>query len=157
MSLSKVLSLALIVAVARASPVIKNPSRVLRRDPPTPSTYPLDDACGHEWQYLNSNPEDDTDKAHLQTLHNVVCSDEMRAISRYGQISAQDALAPYNRYFQESDEEDDFQTHIQDVLGLIVGTNSTDGAIGTVVGTFVVNYLGELHIRFIASSFVFFL
>lgn len=64
MSLSKVLSLALVIAVARASPV-NNPSRVLRRDPPAPSTYPLGDSCSHEWQYLNFNPDDNTDKAHL--------------------------------------------------------------------------------------------
>ena len=152
MSLSKVLSLALVVALARASPVLSNPSRVLRRDPPTPSAYPLGDACGHEWQYLNFNPDDDTDKAHLQTLHNVICSGEMRAISDFGQLSAQDVLAPYKRYFPESDDEDDFQTHVKDVLGLITGTSSSDGAIGAVVGTFVVDNLGELHIRFVASS-----
>lgn len=152
MSLSKVLSLALVVAVACASPVFNNPSRVLRRDPPAPSAYPLGSACGHEWQYLNFNPDDDTDKAHLQKLHDVICSGELRAISSYGQISAQDVLAPYKRYFPESDEEDDFQTHVKDVLGLIAGTSSTDGAIGTVVGTFVVDNLGELHFRFVASS-----
>ena len=152
MSLSKVLSIALVVAVARASPVLNSPSRVLRRDPPAPSAYPLGDACGHEWQYLNFNPDDDTDSAHLQTLHNVICSGEMRAISSYGQASAPDALAPYKRYFPESDEEDDFQTHVNDTLGLIAGTSSTDGAIGTVVGTFVIDNLGELLIRFVASS-----
>lgn len=151
MSLSKILSLALVVAVARASPVFNNPSRVHRRDPPTPSSYPLGDACGHEWQYLNFNPDDDTDKGHLQTLHNVVCSGELRAISSYGQSSAQDVLAPYKRYFPESDEEDDFQTHVKDVLGLIAGTSSTDGAIGALVGTFVVDNLGEYQTRFVAS------
>lgn len=82
----------------------------------------------------------------------------MRTIASYGQSSAQDVLAPYKRYSPESDKDDDFQTHVKDVLGLIAGTSSTDGAIGTVVGTFVVDNLGELHIRFVASSpFVFFL
>lgn len=76
----------------------------------------------------------------------------MRAISSYGQGSAQDVLAPYKRYFPESDPDDDYQTHVKDVLGLIAGTSSTDGAIGSVVGTFVVDNLGELHIRFDASS-----
>ena len=152
MSLLKVLSLTLVIAVARASPVLNNPSRVLRRDPPAPSAYPLGDACGHEWQYLNFNPDDDTDKAHLQKLHDVLCSGEMRAISSYGQFSAQDVLAPYKRYFPESDAEDDVETHVKDVLGLIAGTSSTDGAIGSVVETFVVDNLGELHIRFAASS-----
>lgn len=158
MSLSKALSLALVVVVARTSPVLNNPSRVLPRDPPAPSIYPLGDACDHEWQYLNFNPDDDTDKSHLQKLHDVICGGEMRAISSYGQASAQDVLAPYKRYFPESDEEDDFQTHVKDVLGLITGTSSTDGAIGTVVGTFVVDNLGELHTRFVVSCpFVYFL
>lgn len=153
MSLSKLLHLALVVALASSSPVLNNPSRILRRDPPpAPSTYPLGDACGHEWQYLNFDDTDDTDQAHLQQLHNVICSGEMRAVSSYGQISARDVLAPYKRYFPESDQEDDFQTHVQDVLGLIAGTSSTDGAIGTVVGTFVVDNFGELHIHFVASS-----
>ncbi|ERF76598.1 hypothetical protein EPUS_09184 [Endocarpon pusillum Z07020] len=141
MSLSKVLSLALILAVARASPVLNNPSPVLRRDPPAPSTYPLGEACDHEWQYLNFNPDDDTDKAHLELLHYVICSREIRMMSILGQISAKDVLAPYKRYFPESDEEDDFQTHVKDVLGLIAGTSSPDELIGTVVGTFVVDNL----------------
>lgn len=152
MSWSKILSLALVVAVAHASPVFDNPTRVLRRDPPAPSAYPLGDACEHEWQYLNFKADDDTDKGRLQKLHDVICSGEMRAISSYGQISAQDVLAPYKRYFPESDEEDDFQTHVKDVLGLIAGTSSTDGAIGTIVGTFVIDNLGELHVRFLSPS-----
>ncbi|CAF9934268.1 MAG: hypothetical protein HETSPECPRED_009165 [Heterodermia speciosa] len=155
MSLSRVLSLTLFAAAALASPVLNSPSRVLRRDPPSPSTYPLGDACDHEWQYLNFNPDDDTDKAHLQTLHDVICVGEMRAISSYGQSSAERALAPYKRYFPESDEEDDFQTNVKDVLGLIAGTSSTDGAIGTVVGTFVIDNLGELHIPLWSLLFLF--
>ena len=142
MSLSRFLSLALSVVAALASPVFNSPSRALRRDLPSPSAYPLDSACGHEWQYLNFNPDDATDNAHLQTLHDIICGGEMRAISSYGQYSAQNAEAPYKRYFPESDDEDDFQTHVSDVLGLIAGTSSTDGAIGTVVGTFVVDNLG---------------
>ncbi|KAF2228667.1 hypothetical protein EV356DRAFT_495133 [Viridothelium virens] len=141
MYLSKTHSLALLIAVARASRFLNHPSRVLRRNPPTPSAYPLGDACGHEWQYLNFNPDDDTDEAHLRTLHDIICGDEMRAISSYGQFSAQDVLAPYKRYFPESDEEDDFQTHVKDVLGLIAGMSDTDGAIGSIVGTFVVDNL----------------
>ena len=147
MSLSKFVSIALVVAGAGASPVINNPSRIDRRDPPAPSTYPLGDACDHEWQYLNFDPENDIDKTHLEKLHDVICSGEMRAISSYGQASAEDFLAPYKRYFPESDDEDDFQTHVKDVLGLIAGTSSTDGAIGSIVGTFVVDNLGELPIR----------
>ena len=77
----------------------------------------------------------------------------MRAISSYGQASAQDVLAPYKRYFPESDEEDDFQTHVKDVLALIAGTSSTDGEIGAIVGTFVIDNHGELHIRSVLVPF----
>ncbi len=76
----------------------------------------------------------------------------MRAISSYGQGPAQDVLAPYKRYFPESDPDNDYQTHVKDVLGLTAGTSSTDGAIESVVGTFVVDNLGELHIRFDALT-----
>ncbi|KAL8796259.1 MAG: hypothetical protein Q9195_001374 [Heterodermia aff. obscurata] len=141
MSLSKVLSITVFVTAVLASPVLQSPSRILRRKPPSPSAYPLGDACGHEWQYLNFNPSDATDKGHLQKLHDVICSGEIRALSSYGQTSAENALAPYNRYFPPSDEEDDFEIHVKDVLGLIAGTSSTDGAIGSVVGTFVVDNL----------------
>ena len=143
MSLSKFISLSLVVAVATASPVLKSPSRVLRRDPPAPSAYPLGDACDHEWQYLNFNPSDATDSAHLMTLHNVICSGEMRAVSSYGQASAQSNLKPYARYFPPSDEDDDTQGQVASVLGLIAGTSSTDGAIGAVVGGMVVDNLGK--------------
>ena len=142
MSLSRFTPFVTILAVVGASPVLNNPSRILRRDPPVPSTYPLGDACDHEWQYLNFNPDEDTDKTHLQTLHEVICSGEMRAISSYGQSSAENLLAPYKRYFPEKDDEDDFPTHVKDVLGLIAGASSTDGAIGEIVGTFVVDNLG---------------
>lgn len=146
MSLSKAISLALAVAAVRASPILNNPSRVVHRaDPPAPSSYPLGDACGHEWQYLNFNPEDETDKAHLETLHDVLCIGEMRAVSSYAEGAAARALAPYKRYFAVSDEEDDFQSHVKDVLHLIAGESSTDGAVGSIVGTFVVDNLGKSH------------
>ena len=78
----------------------------------------------------------------------------MRAVSSYGQYSAQNVEAPYKRYFPESDDEDDFQTHVSDVLGLIAGTSSTDGAIGTVVGTFVVDNLGMIPLCSFRSSLI---
>lgn len=140
----KIVALALAVAVARASVILDNPTQVVRRDPPAPSAYPLEDACDHEWQYLNFNPDDDTDKSRLEKLHDVICSGEMRTISSYGQLAAQSALVTYKRYFPESDDDDDTQGYVNDVLALIAGTSSTDGAIGTVVGTFVVDNLGKL-------------
>lgn len=152
MSLSKVLSLALVAAVARANPALEGPTRVVPRNPPAPSAFPLGDACDNEWQYVNFNSDDDTDKVHLQKLHDVICSGEIRAISSHGLVSARDLLAPYRRYFAESDDENDFQTHVKDVLGLIAGTSSTDGPVGSVVKTFVVDNLGEFHVCFLATT-----
>ena len=146
MSFSKVLSFSLIVAVATSTPVLKSSSRVLRRDdPPAPSTYPLGDACGNEWQYLNFNPNDATDSAHLMMLHDVICTGELRAVSDFGVVSAQVNLKPYARYFPASEEGDDTQRNVASVLGLITGTSSSDGAIGEVVGGMIVDNLGKFQ------------
>ncbi|KAJ7915390.1 hypothetical protein B0H13DRAFT_1610500 [Mycena leptocephala] len=137
MSLSKILSLALAVAVVHASCLPNTPSRVLQSaGPPAPSTYPLGDACGHEWQYLNFDPEHETDIGRLQTLHNVICSGELRTLSSHGKVSALAGDNVYLRYFPKSDEDDDTQAQVSSVLGLIAGT---DGAIGSVVESFVVD------------------
>jgi hypothetical protein len=138
MSFSKALLLVLAVATVNANPV-PSPSQIERRDPPAPSSYPLDTACGHEWQYLNFNPSDATDMSHLETLHNVICSGELRAISSWGASAAQSFNLVYQRYFPESDEEDDFETHVYNVLTAIAGTSSTDGSIGSIVGSFVID------------------
>ena len=105
MTLSKVLSLALAVTAVRAIP-ITNPSRVVPRQA-APTPFPLGNACVNEWQYVNFDTADATDSAHLQKLHDIVCSGEMRAGSSYGALSAENTLAPYLRYFAASDEEDD--------------------------------------------------
>lgn len=147
MSFSKALYVALIIAAARASPVINSPSRVLPRgdepEKPKPSTYPLGDACKHEWQYINFNIEDGADVERLEKLHDVICSGEMRAIASYGEVSAKDVLAPYKRYFPLKDEDEDYPLHVMDVLHLISGESSTDGKIGKIVETFVVDNKGE--------------
>ena len=135
----------LFVAAVLANPFATEPSRVYRRQAPEQSAYPIGDPCEHEWRYLNFDPDDDDDKTHLRQLHDVICSGEMRAISSYGSGSARRFLAPYRRYFPQSDEEDDFQTHVGDVLDLIAGESSTDGRVGSIVGTFVVDNLGEIH------------
>ncbi|KAI0868740.1 hypothetical protein GGS24DRAFT_481451, partial [Hypoxylon argillaceum] len=139
MSMPKALALALLAATAIANPL--RPSRVQRRDPPAPSSYPLADACGHEWQYLNFDTGNANDVAHLQTLHDIICSGEMRAISSYGSNSAATGNRVYQRYFALSDDEDDSQGNVESALNLIAGTSSTDGSIGEVVGTFVVDNL----------------
>ncbi|KAF8146948.1 hypothetical protein K438DRAFT_1868330 [Mycena galopus ATCC 62051] len=141
MTLPTIVLLALVGALANAKPLLNAPSRVARQDPPAPSAYPLDTPCGHEWQYLNFNPDDDTDKGHLETLHNVICSGEMRALSSNGQASATDGNAIYQRYFPLSDDEDDTQGKVSSVLALIAGTSSTDGSVGAVVAGMIVDNL----------------
>ncbi|KAI1370151.1 hypothetical protein F4677DRAFT_451676 [Hypoxylon crocopeplum] len=116
-------------------------SRVVRRDPPAPSAYPLGDACGNEWQYLNFDAGNEADEGHLQTVHNIICNGEMRAISSWGAGAASAANLVYKRYFPLSDDEDDFQGHVNSVLTTIAGQSSTEGEIGTIVGSFVVDNL----------------
>lgn len=144
MFLSKVFSFAL-VALAHARPAIDKPTKIVQRDQPTPSIYPLGNACEHEWRYLNFDPDDNTDKAYLRTLYKVICSGELRAIASSGSASAMDLLAPYRRYFPLEDDDDDFPTHVYDVLTLIAGESSSDGKVGEIVETFIVDKIGKLY------------
>lgn len=133
MFLSKVLPLALIVAVSHADVIRNSQSPTLRHDPPTPSTYPLNEPCVPEWQYLNFNPDDANDKTRLEKLHHVLCSGELRAVWNYRKLSARDLLIPYKHYFPSSEEVYDFfQTPIQEIEAL--------------VGTFVVDNFGRFYI-----------
>ena len=148
MFLSKLLlSLALTVAVSHADPILNSQSPILRQDPPTPSTYPLNEPCVPEWQYLNFNPDDANDKIRLEKLHNVLCIGELRAVLNEKKLSARkDALTPYRRYFPAPEEFNNFfQTRIQE--------------IGASVGTLVVdNFGGFLYLRghFLSFSTFFF-
>lgn len=147
MSLSRTVSLALVVALACATPLPKTPTHILPRELPKPSAYPgKEGACEHEWQYLNFNKDDIDDKQRLEKLHHTICSGEMRALTSYGSAAASSLLAPYKRFFPQNDEEDnydDLQGHVVKVLDLITGTSSTDGAIGSIVESFVVDNLGK--------------
>jgi hypothetical protein len=150
MSTSKMVSLALVVALTNATPLPKIPTRILPRELPTPSAYPgKEGACVHEWQYLNFNVDDTTDQQRLDKLHHTICSGEMRALTSYGAGAAEDLLAPYKRFFPEDDDEDtyeDVQDHVVKVLTLLMGTSSSDGAIGSIVGDFVIDNLGKSHL-----------
>ncbi|KAI1178866.1 hypothetical protein F4777DRAFT_575520 [Nemania sp. FL0916] len=139
----KVFAIASFMAIVAATPVsFSPPSRVLSRDdPPAPSAFPLGDACGNEWQYLNFDPDNDNDKGHLQTLHDIICGGEMRALSSAGAGAGGAGNLVYKRYFPLSDEEDDFQGHVDSVLTKIAGQSSEEGSIGMVVGSFVVDNL----------------
>lgn len=149
MSLSKAVSLALVVALTSATPLPKAPTRILPRELPKPSAYPgKEGACAHEWQYLNFNVDDTNDQQRLDKLHHTICSGEMRALSSYGAAAAEDLLAPYKRFFPQNDDEDNYdylQDHVARVLRLIMGTSSTDGAIGSIVGDFYIDNLGKSY------------
>lgn len=127
---------------------LPSPSNVVdkRADPPAPSAYPLGDACGNEWQYLNFNPDDDTDKGRLQKLHDVICIGELRALSSWGAKAASDAKTSineaYDLYF--ATENPDSRDVVNDVLMMIAGQSSTEGMIGEIVGTMIVDNLGKL-------------
>lgn len=149
MSLSKIVPLALVVALACATPLPKAPTRILPRELPTPSAYPgKEGACAHEWKYLNFNPDDIDDKQRLEKLHHTICSGEMRALTSYGKGAASDVSASYKRFFPQNGEGEDenydyLKDHVVKVLGLLMGTDSTDGAIGSIVESFVVDNLGK--------------
>jgi hypothetical protein len=147
MSLSKTVSLALVMALTCATPL---PTRILPRELPTPSEYPgKEGACQHEWKYLNFDKDDSTDQKRLEKLHHTICSGEMRALTSYGHGAAERLLAPYKRFFpltdpdDEEENYDDLQNHVVKVLELIMGTSSSDGAIGSIVESFVVDNLGK--------------
>ncbi|KAL1794237.1 hypothetical protein ACET3X_007658 [Alternaria dauci] len=149
MTLVKVVSLALIaVTIVHANPILSTPTRLAARDdPPKPSAYPLGDPCTNEWQYLNFNPDDPTDKAHLEQMHHILCIGEMLALTSYGSGSAERALKPYLRYFgpnEDSDDPDDpdeykYQEHVKSVLDMISGNGENNVKLGEIVGTFVVD------------------
>lgn len=143
MFLSKTLPLACLATLAFSSPLPRTPTEVLRRELPSPSAYPLEEgACEHEWQYLNFDTNNSNDVAHLKQLHHIICSGEMRALSSYGSGAASSNLAPYKRFYPQNDDEDnwdDLQAGVVKVLDLITGTSSSDGAIGSIVGSFIVD------------------
>lgn len=154
MSLSKVLFLTLFIAMTCVSS-IHSSFWILRHDSSASFVYSLDDACNHEWQYLNFNLNNNIDRIHLQKLHDVICSDEMHAIFSYDQVLTQNVLTLYKQFFSKSDLEDDFQTHVKDILDLIAKMSSMNEMIESIVETFVVNNLDESHIRSEAFSSLF--
>lgn len=143
MFLSKLAPCALVVALVHASPVPKAPTRVVRRELPEPSSYPLGDACDHEWKYLNFNKDDDTDKARLEMLHDVLCSGELRALAAYGETAATGNGAPYQRYFPPNEDDDNTQEKVASVLKFFTGESSADGMIGKIVEEFIIDNLGK--------------
>jgi hypothetical protein len=143
MFLPNTLTLAFLAATTAATPLPQAPTRVLRRELPSPSPYPLEEtACKHEWKYLNFDIDNPTDVTHLKRLHGIICSGEMRALVSYGGGAAKTNTLSYKRFFPYEEGEDDYadvQTHVAAVLDLLYGIDSADGAIGSIVESFVVD------------------
>ncbi|KAM5354927.1 hypothetical protein ACJ41O_001573 [Fusarium nematophilum] len=140
MSLSKALLVACSIAAASAKPL--SPSKVVRQaaGPVEPSSFPLGDECGNEWKYMNFDPENDADKAHLQKLHDVICTGELRAISAWGAQAAEDSKTSINVVYDVFfDTKDDTNSKVEDVLKKISGQSSSEGMIGEIVKTMVVD------------------
>lgn len=147
MSLLKISLAALLVACANGTPVY--PSKVIRDDDPKPSPFPLGEACGNEYQYLNFDPENDTDKKRLQKLHDVICMGELRALSSRGAEAATEVQDQgnlvYDVFFADDEEDEDENTpgSVHSVLMIIAGASSTEGMIGKAVGKMVVDNKGK--------------
>ncbi|WPB06264.1 uncharacterized protein RHO25_010921 [Cercospora beticola] len=131
--------LSAILAIANAKPVPNAPTKVARQTSAEPSSYPLGGACGNEWKYLNFNKDDATDKSRLQKLHDIICVGEMRALSAWGANAAGKGNEVYKTFFPLSDDEDDTQANVEEVLRKISGQSSAEGMVGKIVGSFVVD------------------
>ncbi|KAK4981773.1 hypothetical protein LTR50_007884 [Elasticomyces elasticus] len=138
MSLSKALALALASSItlllANANPL---PDKV-RRDPPAPSAYPIGTACPNEWQYLNFNPDDPTDQAHLQQLHEVVCGYDIVPLIISGIDAGSHVNGVYLRYFPNSDAEDDYVANVLSVYRKLYPQDSGTN-LGPLAATFVID------------------
>lgn len=137
MSLFKAFLFALPLAVSNAKPLY--PSKVVRRDT-EPSSFPLGDACGNEWQYLNFDPNNDGDKARLQKLHDVICIGELRAIAARGAYSATQTDNIYKLYF---DEDPEVYEGVDEVLMMIAGSTTAGSMVGDVVAGMIVDNNGK--------------
>lgn len=120
-----------------------SPSKVVRQNAAAPSTFPLGDACGNEWRYLNFDPDDETDRERLQKLHDVICVGELRAVAARGSYAASQATSSiievYDTFF---DTDEDTPAKVRQILRKIAGESSSEGSIGTVVGTMIIDNLG---------------
>jgi hypothetical protein len=137
MHLSKVLVM-VCFAAAHAKPL--TPSKISRRQDPSPSSYPLDDACGNEWKYLNFDPNDDGHRARLELLHDVICSGELRGISAWGAFAASGRQTSDNVVYDVFfDTEEDTPEKVHDVLITIAGTETAGSMVGPKVGDMIID------------------
>lgn len=140
MSVLKSLLVAVSIAAANANPI--SPSIVARA---TPSDFPLGEPCGNEWKYLNFDPDNTAHKEHLQKLHDVICSGELRAVSARGFYAADQTatsiIEVYDVFFETGDGT---PAKVSEVLKKIAGQGSDEGMIGEAVGSMIVDNTGKL-------------
>jgi len=127
-----------LASLGKPSPLPNLPSKVVRQEPPVPSTYPLGDPCGNEWQYVNFDPANAADMSHLSTLHNRICSSQLRAYIGWGIDSANKGNKVYQDFLLDDDESKGI---VASVLGLLQGPNEAGKLIGDVVRAMVIDNL----------------
>ncbi|GKU07301.1 hypothetical protein FLAG1_07520 [Fusarium langsethiae] len=137
MSLSRVLIIVCLAAV-HAKPL--TPSKISHRQDPSPSSYPLEKACGNEWKYLNFDPNNEGHRARLELLHDVICSGELRGISSWGSFAASERQTSENMVYDDFfDTEDETPEKVQDVLITIAGEQTEGSRVGPKVGDMIVD------------------
>lgn len=63
-------------------------------------------------QYLNCRPDIDTDKAHLQKLHNIICSDECAPSPAMANSQVRVSLCPISAISRKAIEEGNSTTYL---------------------------------------------
>ncbi|KAK6711058.1 hypothetical protein SNK05_005489 [Fusarium graminearum] len=145
MSLSQVLVTTLCLIASQAHGIPLSPSKISSRQNPSPSSYPLKGgACGNEWKYLNFDTNKDGDRAHLELLHDVICSGELRGIASWGAFAATERQTSenvvYDLFF---DTEDDTPAKVDDVLMNIAGETTEGSKAGPKVAKMIIDNSGN--------------
>uniref|UniRef100_A0A4E9DF17 Lysine-specific metallo-endopeptidase domain-containing protein n=1 Tax=Gibberella zeae TaxID=5518 RepID=A0A4E9DF17_GIBZA len=141
MSLSQVLVTTLCLIASQAHGIPLSPSKISSRQNPSPSSYPLKGgACGNEWKYLNFDTNKDGDRAHLELLHDVICSGELRGIASWGAFAATERQTSenvvYDLFF---DTEDDTPAKVDNVLMNIAGETTEGSKAGPKVAKMIID------------------
>ncbi len=114
-------------ALAQATPTRKGPSPITKRvDSPQPSDYPGGDSakCTNEPQYLNFDISKSRDLKRVQKLHQVFCN-EFNVFAIAGSTATNDAdRTIYQRFFPESDKEDDYKGRVNDIWNKLFDFNA---------------------------------
>lgn len=107
----------LTLALAQATPTWKGASTIAKRGTPEPSHYPGGDTdeCANEPLYLNFDITKSEDLKRVRKLHKAFC-DEFDVLIIAGSTATNDGdRTIYERFFPESDDEDDNQAQVNDI------------------------------------------